>query len=230
MGLSAEDNVSKFEISRQIEEQFKKLRGVEGITAEILALEEQKFAKAKGVASMTQKQQKFLTKQLEVYEGIKDTIGGILETASLLTSTVGGVLGSALIGAGVAGKKLLNTAHELGGSLLSSSNISTTLFGTVFKDAVGTTKNLSKEFGGLNDVSLKTQLNTNVMAENMGISTAEAAGLYGQFARLNGGSTAVAENLIQSSKELAIQNGLVPADVMADLAGSTEEFATFGIY
>lgn len=62
----------------------------------------------------------------------------------------------------------------------------------------------------------------------MGISTAEAAGLYGQFARLNGGSTAVAENLIQSSKELAIQNGLVPADVMADLAGSTEEFATFG--
>ena len=100
LGLSAEDNVSKFEISRQIEEQFKKLRGVEGITAEILALEEQKFAKAKGVASMTQKQQKFLTKQLEVYEGIKDTIGGILETASLLTSTVGGVLGSALIGAG----------------------------------------------------------------------------------------------------------------------------------
>ena len=228
LGLSAEDNVSKFEISRQIEEQFEKLGDVEGITAEIAALEAEKFAKAKGVASMTQKQQKFLTKQLEVYEGIRDTIGGVLETASLLTSTVGGVLGGALIGAGAAGKKLLNTAHELGGSLLSSSNISTTLFGTVFKDAVGTTKNLSKEFGGLNDVSLKTQLNTNVMAENMGISTAEAAGLYGQFARLNGGSTAVAENLIQSSKELAIQNGLVPADVMADLAGSTEEFATFG--
>ncbi|MGY8867517.1 MAG: hypothetical protein ACKVJK_18100, partial [Methylophagaceae bacterium] len=157
-----------------------------------------------------------------------DTIGGVLETAQLLVSTTGGRFGAALIGVGFAGKKLLNTAHELGGSLLSSSNISTTLFGTVFKDAVGTTKNLSKEFGGLNDVSLKTQLNTNVMAENMGISTAEAAGLYGQFARLNQGSTAVAADLIQSSKELAIQNGLVPADVMADLAGSTEEFATFG--
>jgi hypothetical protein len=177
---------------------------------------------------LTTKQKDFLQKQRNVYDGIKDTIGGILETASLLTSTIGGVLGGALIGAGYAGKKLLHTAQELGGSLLSTSNISTTLFGTVFKDAVGTTKNLSKEFGGLNDVSLKTQLNTNVMAENMGISTVEAAGLYGQFSRLNDGSTAVAENLIQSSKELAIQNGLVPADVMADLAGSTEEFALFG--
>ena len=177
---------------------------------------------------LTTKQKDFLQQQRNVYDGIKDTIGGILETASLLTSTIGGVLGGALIGAGYAGKKLLHTAQELGGSLLSTSNISTTLFGTVFKDAVGTTKNLSKEFGGLNDVSLKTQLNTNVMAENMGISAAEAAGLYGQFSRLNDGSTAVAENLIQSSKELAIQNGLVPADVMADLAGSTEEFALFG--
>ena len=43
-------------------------------------------------------------------DGIKDTIGGILETASLLTSTFGGVLGGALIGAGVAGKKLLETS------------------------------------------------------------------------------------------------------------------------
>jgi hypothetical protein len=163
-----------------------------------------------------------------VFDGIKDTIGGILETASLLTSTVGGVLGSALIGAGVAGKKLLDTSYQLGGSLLDTSNISTTLFGTVFEDAVGTTKSLSKEFGGLSDVSLTTQFRTNVIAKNLGIGASEAAALTGQFARLNDGSASTAQNLIQQTKNLAQQNGLVPADVMADVANSAEAFALFG--
>ncbi|MDA8919465.1 hypothetical protein N9I13_00525 [bacterium] len=179
-------------------------------------------------SSITKKQKDFLQKQKDVYEGIKDTIGGILETASLLTSTVGGALGGALIGAGYAGKKLLDTSYQLGGSLLDTSNISTTLFGTVFEDAVGTTKSLSKEFGGLSDVSLKTQFRTNVIAKNLGIGASEAASLTGQFARLNDGSAETAQNLIQSTKNLAEQNGLVPADVMADVANSAEAFALFG--
>ena len=179
-------------------------------------------------SSITKKQKEFLQKQKDVYDGIKDTIGGILETASLLTSTVGGVLGGALIGAGVAGKKLLDTSYQLGGSLTSTSNIATTLFGTVFEDAVGTTKGLAKEFGGLSDVSLTTQLRTNVLAKNLGIGAGEAASLTGQFARLNKGSAETAQNLIQQTQNLAQQNGLVPADVMADVANSAEEFALFG--
>jgi len=226
--LTSTDIVQRQALNMELEQELGSLKGRGAALDRQRGLLMDSNKLANQYAGLTEKQRAFLEKQHAVYDGIKDTIGGILETASLLTSTIGGVLGGALIGAGYAGKKLLHTAQELGGSLLSTSNISTTLFGTVFKDAVGTTKNLSKEFGGLKDVSLKTQLNTNVMAENMGISTAEAAGLYGQFSRLNDGSTAVAENLIQSSKELAIQNGLVPADVMADLAGSTEEFALFG--
>lgn len=179
-------------------------------------------------SQLTTKQKDFLQKQKNVYDGIKDTIGGILETASLLTSTVGGVLGSALIGAGVAGKKLAATSKELGTSILDTSNISTTLFGTVFPDAVGTTKSLSKEFGGLNDVSLQTQLRTNLISKNLGISAGEAASLTGSFARLNDGSAETAQNLISSTKALAQQNGLVPSDVMADVANSAEAFALFG--
>ena len=106
--------------------------------------------------------------------------------------------------------------------------IATTLFGKVFEDAVGTTKELSKEFGGLSDVSLKTQFRTNVIAKNLGIGAGEAASLTGQFARLNDGSAETAQNLINHTKNLAQQNGLVPADVMADVANSAEEFALFG--
>ena len=179
-------------------------------------------------SSITKKQKDFLQKQKDVYDGIKDTIGGILETASLLTSTVGGVLGGALIGAGMAGKALFHTMHELGGSIGATNTVATTLFSKVFPDAVGTVKELSKEFGGLSDVSLKTQFRTNVIATNLGIGAGEAASLTGQFARLNDGSAETAQNLIMQTKNLAQQNGLVPTAVMADVANSAEEFALFG--
>ena len=183
---------------------------------------------AGSMANMTKKQKEFLQKQKDVYDGIKDTIGGILETASLLTSTVGGVLGGALIGAGAAGKALFHTMHELGGSIGATNTVATTLFSKVFPDAVGTVKELSKEFGGLSDVSLKTQFRTNVIAKNLGIGAGEAASLTGQFARLNDGSAETAQNLIMQTKNLAQQNGLVPTAVMADVANSAEEFALFG--
>lgn len=179
-------------------------------------------------SQLTSKQKDFLQKQKNVYDGIKDTIGGILETASLLTSTVGGVLGGALIGAGVAGKALLSTMKELGGSIGTTNTIATTLFSKVFPDAVGTVKGLSSEFGGLADVSLKTQFRTNVLAKNLGISAGEAASLTGSFARLNDGSAETAQNLIESTKNLAQANGLVPNQIMADVANSAEEFALFG--
>jgi len=183
---------------------------------------------SKNLSQLTTKQKEFLQKQRAVYDGIKDTIGGILQTASLLTSTVSGGLGAALIGAGIAGKKLLDTSYQLGGSLLDTNNIATTLFGTVFEDAVGTTKGLAQEFGGLNDVTLQTQLRTNVLAKNLGIGAGEAAKLTGSFARLNNGSQKTAQNLIQSTKNLAQQNGLVPNQIMADVANSAEAFAVYG--
>ncbi len=226
--LGREDNIQRSALLEQYETQSKIAEGIGGENKEIVNNLSQQHAMAGSLANMTKKQKDFLQKQKDVYEGIKDTIGGIVETTQLLVSTTGGKLGAGLIGAGIAGKKLLDTSYALGGSLLDTSNISTTLFGTVFEDAVGTTKSLSKEFGGLSDVSLKTQFRTNVLAKNLGIGASEAASLTGQFARLNDGSASTAQNLIQSTKNLAQQNGLVPADVMADVANSAEEFALFG--
>lgn len=226
--LTSTDIVQRQALNMELEQELGSLKGRGAALDRQKGLLMDSNKLANQYAGLTEKQRAFLEKQHAVYDGIKDTIGGILETASLLTSTVGGVLGGALIGAGMAGKKLLDTSYQLGGSLTSTSNIATTLFGTVFEDAVGTTKNLSKEFGGLSDVSLKTQFRTNVIAKNLGIGAGEAASLTGQFARLNDGSAETAQNLIQSTKNLAQQNGLVPADVMADVANSAEEFALFG--
>ena len=226
--LGREETLQQAALLAEYDMQKEILNGISSENQYIVDNLTQQNQLAKTHSQLTLKQKEFLQKQKDVYDGIKDTIGGILETASLLTSTFGGVLGGALIGAGAAGKKLLETSRQLGGSLRSSANISTTLFGTVFDDAVGTTKSLSKEFGGLNDVSLKTQLNTNVMAKNLGVGTGEVASMVGSFARLNEGSAETAENLIVSTRNLAQANGLVPADVMADVAASAEEFALYG--
>jgi hypothetical protein len=226
--LSTEDSIAQERKLEQLDGIISKMRE-EGLVGEdIIENLKAQRDEAKAISSLSDKQQKFLSKQLEVYDGIKDTIGGVLETASLLTSTVGGVLGGALIGAGVAGKALLSTMKELGGSIGTTNTIATTLFSKVFPDAVGTVKGLSSEFGGLADVSLKTQFRTNVLAKNLGISAGEAASLTGSFARLNDGSAETAQNLIESTKNLAQANGLVPNQIMADVANSAEEFALFG--
>jgi hypothetical protein len=226
--LGREDTLQQAALLEEYRQQESVLSSIGGANQQIVNNLTQQNELAQTQSQLTNKQKDFLQKQRNVYDGIKDTIGGILETASLLTSTLGGVLGGALIGAGYAGKQLLSTMKELGGSIGTTNTIATTLFSQVFPDAVGTVKALSSEFGGLADVSLKTQFRTNVLAKNLGISAGEAASLTGSFARLNDGSAETAQNLIESTKNLAQQNGLVPSDVMADVANSAEEFALFG--
>ncbi len=226
--LGRDDIAQRAKLTDEYQEQLENVGGLNAEGQRHLNNLTQQNTLAQQHSSLTENQKKLLQNQLDVYDGIKDTIGGILDTAELLTSNLSSGVGLALVGAGAAGKKLLDTSYQLGGSLMDSSNIATTLFGTVFEDAVGTTKSLSQEFGGLSDVSLTTQFRTNVIAKNLGIGASEAASLTGQFSRLNDGSAETAQNLIQSTKNLAEQNGLVPSDVMADLAGSTEQFALFG--
>jgi hypothetical protein len=228
LSMSAEDEISRAKKLADINDQIELLRENEEVNQDIINTLEQQRDIAERMSLLTEKQQGYLDKQLKVYESIKDTVGGIFDTADLLLSTGLGKLGAVFIAGGAAGKKLLETSRQLGSSLLDTSNISTTLFSTIFPNAVETTKSLSKEFGGLSDVSALTQFRTNALATNLGISASEAAGLTGSFARLNDGSAKTAQNLIQSTKNLAEQNGLVPADVMADVANSAEQFALFG--
>ena len=98
LNTSAEDVITQADINRKLDEHYKDLEGVRGVHAHIRKNLMQQREIAEGVSSLTEKQQKFLDKQIAVYEGIRDTIGGVLETASLLTSTVGGMFGIALIG------------------------------------------------------------------------------------------------------------------------------------
>ena len=224
LSMSAEDVIGRENKIDVIEKEILALGEIEGISAEIVENVDAQFGKAQQISEMTEKQQKFLNKQLEVYDGIKDTIGGVLETASLLTSTLGGVMGIATIGAGKFLGKLGETRSQLGGI----SEVGTTALSFIDDNAVANATELGNQFGGIKNVSAELQASTSVISTNMGISGTEAASLLGDFSRLNDGSSETALNLVKSSQEFAKQNGIIPSALMADLAGSAEAFAEYG--
>jgi hypothetical protein len=179
------------------------------------------------LASISREQKELIESQIAAYEGIKKSIRGVIGTAKLFFSGWQGFARVTLMGAGVAISKLGKTTREMGG-FLGGATASATALGTVFDSAGDVAKGLSEEMGGLNDVTFQNQLNTNLMATNMGISGTEAAKLTGNLARLNGNSIETAQNLANGAKEMAKTAGVVPAGVMADMAASAEEFALFG--
>jgi hypothetical protein len=220
---SAEDLIQKAEIERQLDEHYESLEGVRGIHAHIRKnLMEQRDI-ARGVSNLTENQQAFLNKQIGVYETIKDTIGGVFDTAQLLTSGFKGFLVVSLAGAAKLANKLGEVNEKLGGIR----NLSTTAISFFDDNAVSNLESLSKEFGGINNVSSQIQISTSLISKNMGISGDEAATLIGAFSRINGNTKDIALDMIKTTQQFAKQNGLIPAKLLGDLAKNTELFAKY---
>jgi len=228
--LNAEDTNQILEKNESLEQQLQVASSLFGVNSQIVEELRAQVQTGNQLAKLTEDEQRQLEKQLAAYKGIKDAIGGVLNTASALLKTTGGIVGGLVVGMGYVTEALGKTTREMGGFLggLTGATSQVTLLGTIFPQALDSAKGLSSEFGGLNDLSFQTQLNTNLMATNMGISGQEAAALTGNFARLNGGSIQTAQNLAASTKELAKANGLMPSQVMADVAGSAQAFAEYG--
>jgi len=225
--LSAEDSISRQLIQKEIESELKDLEGSRGIHSHIVKNLKKQYEFANNISNLTEGQKEQLEAQVKAYESIKKSISGIFDTLSILTSGGAGTLGSILIGAGFAADKLGKNIRSFGG-FVDSAQLSTLGLSFLFKDAEETAKGLSKEFGGLKDITLQTQLNTNLIATNMGISGEEAASVVGSFARLNNNSADAAVNMAATTKSMAKAAGLPVDQLMKDVAGSTKAFAEYG--
>jgi hypothetical protein len=225
--LAVEDVHKREELLTQYNDIQKSIGQVSAEDQKILDNLSEQNKLARNYGQMTQTQKEFLEKQLAVYDGIKDSIKGIFETASLLTSNLMGAMGAAVIGVGIGLDKWGKSVRSFGG-YVDSAQISSFALGFAFKDAEEVTKSLSKEFGGLKDVSFQTQLNTNLMATNMGISGGEAANVVGNFARMNEGSAATAMDMAATTKAMGKAAGVPIDSLMKDVAGSSKAFAEYG--
>ena len=180
-----------------------------------------------GLTAEQVEQYKELTAEADKMSTRMKAVGDQITTAFRKPNVLIGLM---FVGLGKVADVVGKTTREMGGFVggLTGATAQVSALSVVFPTALDSAKGLSSEFGGLADTSFETQVNTNLMAMNMGVSGKEAAQLVGQFARLNDGSVGTAENLIASTKELAKQKGLVPSSVMADVAGSAQAFAEYG--
>ena len=172
----------------------------------------------------------FLEGQQAVLDGIKNTITGALTTAKTLYGNLTGAVGGLITGMGFVAEKIGKANSELGTSMFQTDGVARKagVLSLVFEDAVGNARALSAELGDTGRATFEAQANIGLISMNMGISGQEAATLTGSFARLNGNSASVATDMIKTSSEFAKQNGIIPAQLMGDLANSAEEFALFG--
>lgn len=188
---------------------------------------------ANSLSNLSEEEEASLERQKAAQEALKSSMQAITETAETFVTNLKsaeGITGLLLIGGGKFFGKLSEVNKELGqvGEGLSGAAGSATVLSFAFGDSAETLKSLSAEMGGLEDATFGAQLQTNLMANNLGISGAEAATLSGSLARLNGGSLETAGNLAAGSREFARMNNIPVSQLMGDVAGATEEFALFG--
>lgn len=223
LAMSAEDAIGRKLQKESIDDAILSLMDNAEVSEEILQNLIEQSDIANKISGLTEKQQKFLNKQLEVYEGIKDTIGGVLETASLLTSTMGGMVGISLIGLG----KIATAAGEVRRQLGGMGDAGTTFLSFFDDNAVENTKALAGEFGSINNISTKLQVSTSLISTNMGISGDEAASLIGSLSRGAASTKELSLDMIKSVQATAKLRGVLPSKVLKDLAGASKEFALY---
>ena len=219
------EEVSSLDKRTNIAKQF--LSNQDSIAASI----DDQLKKAKDLASLEAEQKDILEQQAEVFVSMKKKVGALGSTLTTFLKRPQAAIGALVIGIGKFAGKFGEVNRELGQSFtqgLNASTLSATGLGFIFEDTAGTVRELASEFGGVDAATLSTQANIGLIAQNMGISNKEAVGLTASFTRLNGGSSDMAANMIATTQEFANQNGIIPAALMQDLAGSAEQFALFG--
>jgi hypothetical protein len=228
--LSSEDTAQRVALTDEYETQKSKLGDLDKVGKENLKNLDSQNSMAVDFSKMTSENKELLQKQHDVLDGISKTINGTLSTIRTLYGNLQGAIGGIISGFGFVVDKIGKANSELGTTMFQTDGVarSAGVLSFFFDDAVQNAKDLSAELGDTSKASGELQTNIGLMSMNMGISGTEATKLVGALSRLNGGSTAVASDMVATSREFAKQNGIIPSQLMGDLASSTEEFALFG--
>jgi hypothetical protein len=122
---------------------------------------------------------------------------------------------------------IATTNKELQNTLMAS-RVETIALGGSIKDNIEITDQLSDSFGmGL---QASAELSSTVFATGkaLALTNEQASNLFGTFIKIGDMTAKEAEDLAESTYQLAAQNDVNPSAVMEDIAESTELFAKYG--
>jgi hypothetical protein len=95
------------------------------------------------------------------------------------------------------------------------------------EEAVGAVTEFGARIGNVNKISNDLAFDLSLLPSHLGVSGDEAGKLVNQFGNLQGLSNKVALNTLESTSQLSAANGVIPSQVMKDLAQNTELAATY---
>ncbi len=107
------------------------------------------------------------------------------------------------------------------------SSVEATKLGGGMEDVAAITSTLASNFGMNVDEAAKLSTKVFDTSKAIGLSADESANLFGTLTQTANLSAEQAESLAEGAFQLARQNGVAPSAVMKDIAGSTEEIASF---
>lgn len=231
--LSAEDKIQIEEKTAEFNKQLDALSAIDGFNQEILDKLRAQNTEAQSLAGKTKEQKEVLDRSAQANKELQAKMQAFsenVETAITHLTSMKGLLGLALIGAGKLADKFYETNKTLGqvGQGTTEFSREASYLSFIFDDAASSAKELADNLGGTDKVSGRLQASTLLIANNMGISASESANLLTSLTYLNKGSSDTAANVAAMARSFAKANSIPISSMMGDLAKSTEEFALFG--
>ena len=240
-------DLAKVGTKKQID-QAKKLTAIMGGVADgskdfADALEEigsGKFDKLNGAAeefgTLLKNNNKNLEQTVKDASKVKKGFDGVLDTLGVMdlkkTFTMAGAL-AAISSFALKAKEVKNTLGTTGlesarvAGNMTAAGTAARLMGGNVQEAEAAVTAMVDEFGTLNVLSLETSLSLGAMVSDTGLTGANAAKLLKSMESISTASIETNMNLISSTAELARAEGVAPAQVLNDIAESTETFALF---
>ena len=171
----------------------------------------------------------FLKEINEDYESISKTVKKVTYTIETMLSSGRGFTGLLLVGAGALVEKFHEVGREMGYGITQYKGFTTSIMlaNILSKESGDAIREMGKELGDVRELTLGMELDIATFAYRLNLSGEEAAYLSHAFGDLQGLSFEVGENTLAYGENLALANGLIPNDVMKDVAQSSEFIAKY---
>lgn len=197
---------------------------------DIIAGKEHELKIAEEISSES-KLQKSINEELhEALHEIQKTIHKTKDGVKMLFSGWRGGLSLALMGAGELAHHFAEINKELGVGMTEMGGLKTqaALLSMVLGEQAGEAViDLAKDLGDSHHLTTGMAIDAALLATNYGLSAKQAAFMSVAFGELSHQSYATGKNTSQYVRDLAMANGVAPAQVMKDIADNTEFFALY---
>jgi len=183
--------------------------------------QEESYIIAEKYATVSKETKDRIQSQVEAYNKMKNAARGTLDTIRMTLQSPQALA----MAAAAAVTKIMTAALDASkktGEFFSGYAFSTGILGLAFDDALSTSGKLAKNLGGTREVTSGLQLDILAMGTAFGVGGDAAADLFNQAGKLSGNTGAVAKDMMEATAATARMNGVLPAQMLGDMAKNTE--------